>query len=665
MKQLLLVIDDDENMVGLISDICRKHLPEVQMVSAPDGTHGLQLAQSEKPGVVVLDVNLHDINGFEVCRRLRADPATLNTHILMMSGAKIKAKDRIQGIQNGADGYLFKPFDPQELVLNVRALFRWWAAERAQLEKLEELVDQRTQALAEVNAGLQREMAERNHAEEESLRLATAVKQASECIVITDPQAVIQYVNPAFERITGYTCVEAIGQTPRILKSGSHDAAFYRQLWGTLRRGEVWTGHFINRRKNGMLYEEEGTISSVRNPAGQVTNYVAIKRDVTEEMNLQKQLNQSRKMETVGLLAGGVAHDFNNILQTILGYSEQLLQNTPDTDERHRDLLEIQRSGERAATLTRQLLAFSRKQILMPRIHDLNGIITNLGRMLIRLIGEDMELRLELTPKLNRIKVDAGQIEQVLMNLAVNARDAMPKGGQLVIRTRSIVLQAEDLLRHPEGRPGNFVCMDVTDNGCGMSKEVQARVFEPFFTTKPQGKGTGLGLATVHGIIKQHDGWTTISSAVGLGTTFKIYLPAVADPEEVPAPAPAEPAPTGRNERILVIEDEPHVRRLVQLFLSKAGYCVTAVGTCVEAQTVYGNLFDLVLSDVVLPDGNGLEMARHFEHQRPDLRCVLISGYADIHERWPEIEKHGWVFLHKPFSRTDLLRAVATALART
>jgi PAS domain S-box-containing protein len=507
----------------------------------------------------------------------------------------------------------------------------------------------------------------RKQAEEEALRLATAVEQAAECIVITDAAGLIQYVNPVFERITGYTRAEAIGQNPRILKSGSHDAAFYRQMWDILQRGEIWSGHFINRRKDGTLYEEEGTISPVRNPAGQVTNYVAIKRDVTAEMSLQLQLNQSQKMETVGQLAGGVAHDFNNIVQTILGYCELLLKNTPETDERHSDLREIQRSGERAATLTRQLLAFSRKQMLMPRIHDLNDIVVNFATMLTRLIGENVQLKLDLAPDLPRVKVDSGQMDQTLINLALNARDAMPQGGQLRISTTNIQLDADDLPMHPEGRIGSFVCLAITDNGVGMSREIQAHIFEPFFTTKEQGKGSGLGLATVYGIVKQHDGWITVYSEPGRGTSFRMYLPALAG-EVAGAPhdgaaAPVAPPALGHGERILLIEDDPLVRRMAQQMLNRRGYRTIAVSSCAEAHAAYNSQFDLVFSDVILPDGNGLELARQLQLRRPNLRCILTSGYADIHERWPEIEQQRWPFLVKPYSQADLLHALAVALA--
>ncbi|MCX7008260.1 MAG: ATP-binding protein, partial [Kiritimatiellaeota bacterium] len=270
-------------------------------------------------------------------------------------------------------------------------------------------------------------------------------------------------------------------------------------------------------------------------------------------------------------------------------------------------------------------------------------------------IGENVHLKLDLVAGLLNVKVDSGQMDQVLINLAINARDAMPKGGQLLLRTTNVKLSAEDLPLHPEGRAGHFVCLSITDNGTGMSREVQAHIFEPFFTTKEQGKGTGLGLSTVYGIIKQHDGWITVYSEPGLGTTFRVYLPALDDTSVVaPAAAVEIPPPTAHGERILIIEDDALVRRMAQQMLTRHGYRAVAVGSCAEALSAYNNLFALVLCDVILPDGNGLDLARQLQKQRPDLRCVLTSGYADIHERWPEIEQNRWPFLIKPFNQLDL-----------
>jgi PAS domain S-box-containing protein len=401
----------------------------------------------------------------------------------------------------------------------------------------------------------------------------------------------------------------------------------------------------------------------VFNAEGQLEKIIHITSDISELKRLQRDLLQAQKMETVGQLAGGIAHDFNNILQTILGYAELLLKSTDKGDERYTDLREIQRSGERAAALTRQLLAFSRRQMLMPTVLDLNALITNFSQMLSRIISENITLKLELARDLGRVRVDAAQLEQVLLNLAVNARDALPQGGQITIRTRNIALDVGDVALHPEARTGQFVCLHFGDNGTGMTREVREKVFEPFFTTK-KGTGTGMGLATVYGIIKQHEGWIHVYSEPGQGTEFKIYLPALAVPVTTPPLTPIPPSrpPLGRGELILFVEDDVHARRQTEQMLLKSGYQVNAVGTCAEARAQCHDRVKVLFSDVVLPDGNGLDLVRELQTRHPALRCVLASGYADIHERWPEIAEKGWPFLVKPFKQVDLLRALAVAL---
>ncbi|MBI5397472.1 MAG: PAS domain S-box protein, partial [Verrucomicrobia bacterium] len=324
-----------------------------------------------------------------------------------------------------------------------------------------------------------RDITERRHAEEEHLRLTTAVEQAAESIAVTDANGTILYVNPAFQRISGYTRQETLGQNPRVLKSGKHDAAFYKQMWDTLLRGEVWTGRIINKKKDGSLYEEDVTISPVRDAAGKTVNYVAVKRDVTREATLEGQLRQAQKMEAVGRLAGGVAHDFNNILTAILGYGDLALRRLDPNDPVRGYLAEVKQSAERAASLTRQLLAFSRKQVLVPQPRDLNALVTNLQKMLRRLIGEDIHFTTQLAPSLGRIKADAGQIEQVILNLAVNARDAMPHGGSLTITTTDADLDAAYAGEHVEVKPGRYVMLAVTDTGIGMTPEVKGHLFEP------------------------------------------------------------------------------------------------------------------------------------------------------------------------------------------
>jgi PAS domain S-box-containing protein len=346
-----------------------------------------------------------------------------------------------------------------------------------------------------------RDMTERKRAEAEHVRLVTAIEQSAEAVLITNTSGDIEYVNPAFSRITGYSREEALGQNPRILKSGNQDPALYQQLWETILQGKDWHGELINRRKDGSLYHEQMNVAAVRGERGEVTHFIATKQDITARKELEQRFVQAQKMEAVGRLAGGVAHDFNNLLTVSNGYAQILTQRSSPKDPRRSLFEEIQMAGERAASLTRQLLAFSRRQVMEPRVLDLSSVLANIEKMLRRLIGEDIELATNLKPGLGRVKVDPGQIEQVIMNLAVNARDAMPRGGKFFIETANVEVDEDFARSHKPMTPGKYVMISVSDTGCGMDLATQAHMFEPFFTTKVKGKGTGLGLATVYGII--------------------------------------------------------------------------------------------------------------------------------------------------------------------
>jgi two-component system cell cycle sensor histidine kinase/response regulator CckA len=379
-----------------------------------------------------------------------------------------------------------------------------------------------------------RDVTERKRSEESHARLAMAVEQSVETVVITDTHASILYANPAFERTTGYKLAEVLGRNARILKSGNHGEEFYRVMWETLMRGETWSGHFVNRRKDNSLYEEEATISPIRDESGVIVNYVAVKRDVTREKELEAQFLQSQRMDSIGKLAGGVAHDFNNILSVILMQCalSRTVENTPA--EVREGLAEIATAAERAATLTRQLLLFSRKQVMQSRQLDLNEVVASLASMLRRVLREDVSLELRLHPTPLMTYADAGMLDQVLMNLTINARDAMPGGGRLVIETAERFVDAGQDHQSLAAPPGQWVWLGVSDTGNGIAPEILPHIFEPFFTTKDVGQGTGLGLATVFGVVKQHKGWIKVHSELGQGTTFRVFLrPATGPAREV------------------------------------------------------------------------------------------------------------------------------------
>ncbi|MGQ9627817.1 MAG: ATP-binding protein, partial [Anaerolineae bacterium] len=386
----------------------------------------------------------------------------------------------------------------------------------------------------------------------------------------------------------------------------------------------------------------------------------AIGRDITKQVRLEEQLRQSQKMEAIGRLAGGVAHDFNNLLTTILGYSDFLLYRLGPEDPLRGDIETIRKAGERAASLTRQLLAFSRRQMLQPRVLDLNLVVAEVEKMLRRLIGEDIELVSILEPSLKRVKADLGQIEQVIMNLAVNARDAMPEGGTLAIKTENVTVDEEYCKFVPEARPGEFVRLSIEDTGVGMDKEIRQHLFEPFFTTKEG--GTGLGLAVVYGIVKQHEGWINVYTEPGQGSTFKVYLPAFSlEPEGEPEKRVSLEEFRGRGEKILVVEDDEGVREFATRVLRENGYVVFEAATAEEALDVFEGEkedFHLVFSDVVLPDKPGLQLIDELLTRKPELRVLLSSGYADRKSQWRIIRERGFRFLQKPYASADLLRVI-------
>jgi signal transduction histidine kinase len=399
---------------------------------------------------------------------------------------------------------------------------------------------------------------------------------------------------------------------------------------------------------------------------GRLVGILGIGRDVTERVQLEQQLRQAQKMEAVGRLAGGIAHDFNNILTAITGYADLLLEDLGATDPRRQDADEIHKAADRAAGLTRQLLAFSRQQVLQPTVIEVNKLVGDLEKMLRRLLGEDVELTTRLAPTTGRVKADPGQLEQVIMNLAVNARDAMPTGGKLTLETGNMDLDESYATDHYPARAGPFVMLAVSDTGIGMSEETQAHMFEPFFTTKEKGKGTGLGLATVYGIIKQSGGFIWVYSEVGHGTTFKLYLPRVEElAERAAAPAQARARPARGTETILVVEDEAPVRNVARQVLERHGYTVLEAASAeaaLDLATRYSGTIHLLLTDVVMPGLNGRELASRLADLRNDARVIFMSGYTDDAVTRHGVLEPGAAYVQKPFTPDAIARKVREVL---
>jgi two-component system, cell cycle sensor histidine kinase and response regulator CckA len=497
-------------------------------------------------------------------------------------------------------------------------------------------------------------------------RLASALEQAAEAVMMTDIDGRIIYVNPAFERITGFPAAEAVGRTPAILRAERPDPAIHHDLWQTILRGQVWRSEITNRRRDGTPFAWEEAITPIRDEHGRLTHFIAVGQDISVQRQLQAQLLQAQKMEAVGRLAGGVAHDFNNLLTVITGYSEQLVMRLAIHDPLRRKAEAIRGAAERASALTQQLLAFSRRQAHKPRVLDLNNAVVDMARMLRRLIGEDIELVTHLSADRVRVMADPMQLEQVLMNLAVNARDAMPRGGLLTLETEAVTLDGSTPEGHVQMPAGDYVLLAVSDTGCGMDEETRKRLFEPFFTTKDPGKGTGLGLSTVYGIVKQSGGFIFVDSEIGKGSVFEIYLPLATEAVDVVSvQAGASRAPHG-TETILVVEDDADVRALLKDSLQQCGYTVLDASNGGEALLFcerYSGPIHAVITDVIMPHMDGYEVVERLCELRPGLKTLFISGYAD---RVPVRRRHGRsedAFLPKPFTPETLARRVHEVLA--
>ncbi len=506
--------------------------------------------------------------------------------------------------------------------------------------------------------------------QEELFRLIT--ENAADMIAVVDTAGGRIYNSPSYEKVLGYSA-EELKATPAIEQVHPDDrqkvmeAASEAKQTGVGRRLEYRIRH-----KDGTWRIFESTASAIRNRLGEIERLVIINRDITErkrtEEALQRseiQLRQAQKMEAVGRLSGGVAHDFNNLLSVIIGYSDHLETSLPRKSPLRKSVKEIKKAGDSAASLTRQLLSFSRQQMVERKVLELNAAVSNLVGMLKRLIGENIKLVTVLDPALGKVKADQGQLEQVIINLVVNARDAMPHGGRLVIETKNAVLDEFSTDRFPDVQPGHYAVLTVSDSGVGMDAETQSHIFEPFFTTKDPGKGTGLGLATVYGVIKQSGGHVDVQSSPGEGTTFRIYLPRVDGIVQQAKPDTSSLKSTEGSETVLLAEDEESIRNLISELLANNGYKVLAAKNGAEALEIgrrHSGPVHLLLTDVMMVEMSGPALAKQLSGFRPETRVLFMSGYADDSHSQHSTDLPDTLFLQKPFTQEGLMRKVRQCL---
>ena len=498
-------------------------------------------------------------------------------------------------------------------------------------------------------------------------QLSKAVEQSPVATIISDMNGIIEYVNPAFSKITGFKAHEVMGQSYKIHQGKDIDETIYQDIRRTVIEGKVWSGEFKSHKKDGEQFWARCVISPLKDKSGKIMHLLTSMEDITEQKQLENELVQKQKMEAIGRLAGGIAHDFNNLLTVINGYSQLILHTLPRENALYPKIEQIFQAGERAKNLTSQLLAFSRKQIRQPSPINLSLLVQDIEKMLTRLIGEDVQITCSLQNDLWTIASDKNQIEQIILNLAVNARQAMPDGGKLTISTENIFTNEALIKQYPEIKPGKYVRLSIEDTGIGMDEETQKHIFEPFFTTKPMGQGTGLGLATVYGIVKQNEGYIYVNSAPTKGTKFCIYFPAIEKKAQNDIQEAISETKLKGDETIFLVEDDPSVRELTLRALNYFGYKVIVSKNGEEALKRFNqnNIHvDLLITDVIMPGIGGKKLVDLLHQHHPDLKVLFMSGYSEDQISRKGILNGSINFIQKPFAPIELVKQLRRILDR-
>jgi len=685
----ILVVEDSPTQAMELKYLLETTGFEVEI--AGDGSSGLERCRQLGVDAVLSDVVMPGMDGYELCKALKSNPDTAQLPVMLLTSLS-DPMDIIRGLECGADNFLTKPYDGSYLIGRVRRLLENRALRGDRKVSMgvdvvlmgkqftinsekEQVLDLLLSTFEEVLRSRQREFEAKLNEQtfRESQRFLQSVLDAlARQIAIIDNRGNIQVVNASFRQFA----LEKGWDQGRKLEGSNYFETWLALTFAGEHASKVQDGlDAVRSGKQSSFFIEYSTrvesatrfysLSVVRFPERNQYLFAVEHEDITSRKQLERQFHHAQKMDAIGQLAGGVAHDFNNLLTVIRSYGDLLMQEFSPGGQQCEDMEQILKATDSASALTKQLLAFGRQQMVKMEVLDLNVIIDELDKMLRRLIGADIEYATVLEHGVSRVEADAGQIQQILMNLVINARDAMPNGGKLTVETRNVLLDEAYSTSHEGVTPGRYASIEVTDTGLGMSAEVQARVFEPFFTTKDVGKGTGLGLATVYGIVQQCRGHIWVYSEVDRGTTFKIYLPCVDQPlSQSRAPATSERA--AGDETVLLVEDNVAVRSVLGRVLRDAGYAVLDACDAASALAIcetYDKRIHLLLTDVVMPGVSGPELALQLTQKRADMRVLFMSGYSGTAITRHGVLRDGVLFLQKPFSPGSITRAVRAALA--
>jgi PAS domain S-box-containing protein len=680
----VLMVDDNEENLYYLSALLRAHGWIAE--TARDGVEALAKARRQPPALVISDLLMPLMDGYTLLRHWKADDRLSKVPFIVYTATYVEPEDEQLALGLGADAFILKPAEPELFVARVRAVLEQPASLHPTLpqrpfsdeagllreynETLIRKLERRTLQLEESTRHLEADIAARVRAEaalrDSEERFRQLADNVEDVFWLCDVQrTAMLYVSPAYETVFGRTC-ESLYTVPGTWDEAVH-ADDREQARGSLSGQKTARSDHTYRilRPDGSVRWIRERASPVHDANGLVYRVAGVSRDITEYRNLEEQLRQSQKMEAVGGLAGGIAHDFNNMLCVIMSYTMMVLDDLEPDSQGRRDLEEVRRAGHRATELTRQLLAFSRQQLLQPTVMDLGSVILDMAKMLRPLLGEDVELSLLSSPPNGKVYADAAQMEQIVMNLAVNARDAMPGGGKLTIEVQNVELDAAYAALHSGVLAGPHVMLAVTDTGHGMDRRTLDKVFEPFFTTKEKGKGTGLGLSMVFGIVKQSRGHIHVYSEVGHGTSFRIYLPRTDRALQALSAPPPVPATLRGSETILLVEDDEQVRAMSRTILLRNGYQVLDAQSGDDALLVsakFDATIHLLLTDVVMPRMSGRDLAERLTPTRPDIRVLYVSGYTEGAILHHDVLDAGISFLQKPITPGSLLRKVREVL---
>ncbi|HBG04761.1 MAG: hybrid sensor histidine kinase/response regulator [Geobacteraceae bacterium GWC2_58_44] len=662
----LLAIDDNHDNLLTLKALLSIFLPEASLITSQSAADGIRRARLENPDTILMDIQMPGMDGIEATRRLKSYPGTQHIPIILVTAHRTDSACKVSGLESGADAFLSKPIDESELVAQIKAMVRIKRTEdalRQERDSLEELVETRTADLQQAYQALQENMGRLAESEE---RYAKAVRGTSDGLWDWNILTGEYYISARWKELLGFFEDELENHVDSyysrlhpddlpLVRDALQAHLVHRVPYDVELRLRTKSDDFLRFRSRGQAeWNDEG--KAVR-MAGAIS-------DVTERWRMEEQLRQSQKMEAVGQLAGGVAHDFNNILTVIAGYANILKMDLVRESPQLEVVEQIIIASERAAQLTRGLLAFSRKQAMAPQRINLSEIVLHVEKFLVRVIGEDIQLKTELVSEPLPVFVDIGQIEQVLINLAANARDAMTNGGQFIIKTG---LQEPDdpyLRAQLCGARCRYAVVTVSDTGKGMDPETRKRIFEPFFTTKELGKGTGLGMAIVYGIMQQHNGFINVCGSEGQGTTFRIYLPIADDREWVLCEAIAPPVAKTGTETILVAEDDASVRNLVEMVLKKFGYQVILAQDgqdVIDKFRANRDSIGLILMDIIMPKKNGIEAYGEIKQIQPEVKVLFTSGYTSDFIQSRGVDQ-GVELIMKPVQPMELLRRVREIL---